>query len=305
MQPPRATQLEHTKRLLAGRLDAVQERLARSGGVGDAADELSAERLVLTVALMLIEQDIAEAQRGERVKSLTVEQRLAQAREAIGRARQRLATGEVAVDHRFGWASILEDEDRYGYLSLGERERKKKTPKRSRNRGRRGCSPGDPLCVELDGWAGEDEGEGDAPWAVNPPPGEARPKPSPRHPTDGKQKDMGADDLAPPAPVPPDAPAAARVAHAKAPEGVGRAVAVHHGQLMACLSPSLRSQGLRLRVRVRLDAQGAFREPQVLAADIGPQVVGCIVDVFRQMRVPGYHRGSRVITVPLWLSREP
>ena len=299
-QQARTAKLEHTKRLLERRLDAVEERLARSRGAGDAGDELRDERLVLTVALMLIEQDIAEAQRGERGEMPTVEQRLARAQESIERARARMASGEVTIDGRFGWASTSDLSTPHGRLPLWERGGGKKRG-RSSGRGGTGCTPGDPLCGDVDGWGGEEgeeEDEPEDPLAVNLPVPAATPKPPPRPPREGKLDRK-------PKPLPLPGPAAARVSHAQAPQGVARAVARHHGQLVACLPQALRSSGLRLRVRARLDAQGAFREPRVLATDIDPQVAACIVDRFRQMRVAGYDRGSRMITVPLWLGSDP
>jgi hypothetical protein len=297
----RTTQLERSKKLLVGRLDAVEEQLARGRGAGDLGDKLRDERLVLNVALMVIDQDIAEVQRGERSDTSTVEQRLVQAQASIEQARKRLASGEVVVDGRLGWATTLEVGGQPKVLSLGERDRATKAERR-RGKGRASCSPGDPLCGGMDGWDGEGDGDGDEPSPPNERERAAAFKPPARYPAEGKPDSKDGDpNLSPP----PADRGAARVSHAKAPEGVGRTVARHRGELLACLPPSLRPQGLRLRVRARLDAQGAFREPRVVATDIDPPVAGCIADVFRQMRVPGHDGGSRMITVPLWLSSDP
>ncbi|MBW2453202.1 MAG: hypothetical protein JRI68_01770 [Deltaproteobacteria bacterium] len=291
-----SAELEHALRHLERRLATIEARLAPAQGAA-AAEELRDERLLLTVALMLIQQDIAAARRGERGEPLTVEQQLDRASRRILRARERLARGEIETDGTRGWAGRWDLDQPGQPFTLAERDRRDQGPLRRAGRGR-GCSPADPLCGGLDGpgdeLAGEDEGQdGGGDWTV------AKPESLPKPPGSAKPDPSPTPVVPDPDPVP--GPAAARVAHAQAPRGVTRAVSRRHGQLAACVTPALRSKGVRLRVRVRLDTQGTFREPRVLATDLDPQVTACIEDVFRQMRVAGYDRGSRHITVPLWL----
>jgi hypothetical protein len=61
--------------------------------------------------------------------------------------------------------------------------------------------------------------------------------------------------------------------------------------------------GLRLRVTVRIDDHGVFREPSVTGNALDPRVATCVEQVFRDIRVPTPSEGSRLVTVPLWLRR--
>ncbi len=281
--------LEHLHRHLERRLATLEARLAAAQGSA-AAEELRAERLLLNVALVLIHQDIAAARRGAGGDAPTVDQLLGRASRRISQARDRLDRGEVTADGR-GPAGDRDQRSAFALAGRGDRDAR---PRRRHDSGHK-CSPNDPLCGGLDEGddplAGFSDGQGGG-WLVDTP--ESTPKP----PTEAKPEPR-------PEPVVPDPGSmpdrnAAQVAHARAPQGVTQTVSRRHGQLAACLPPALRSKGVRLNVRARLDKQGAFREPQVLATDVEPQVAACIEDVFRQMQVVGYDQGSRHITVPLW-----
>jgi len=280
-------ELQLAREHLERRLVAIEAQLA-SGSAKAPAEDLRDERLLVTVALMLTQQDLAAARRGDRGPSSTVEQQLDRAARRIAAARRRLARGEVAPDRSLGWADRWEVERRLEAQMARERDGREFYA-RPKARGRHGCLPGDPLCSGLDelGPPEETKPSNDQPTDTLEPP-RYQPLPIPGAPPK-------------PDPKPAEGREAARVAHAQAPTGVTRVVGRHQGQLVGCLPQPVRARGLRVRVRLRLDAQGAFREPRVLGSELDPPVAACIEDVFRQMRIAGYDQGSRHLTVPLWL----
>jgi hypothetical protein len=110
----------------------------------------------------------------------------------------------------------------------------------------------------------------------------------------------GLDDPSP-APSGPGTIGAARVHHDDGPRGIMGEVRRHFGRVQACLPATAGDEGIRLKVTVRIDDGGAFREPSVRGSELDPRVASCVEQVFRDIRVPAAATGSRLVTVPLWL----
>ncbi len=96
------------------------------------------------------------------------------------------------------------------------------------------------------------------------------------------------------------APAAARVRFVPPPAGVMRALEGRIAQLSACM-PASGGDGLSIRLRARIDQQGALRDPRFSGSSLDAQTNSCLGDVLRSVRIADHSGGSRVFSLQLYL----
>jgi hypothetical protein len=241
----------------------------------ETAAKLRERRLLLSVALVDLGRD-------ESARPPSYQRLLARAaadldrvrtaeREQVMREMRDLERQRAAADMKQAEREVLAREE-------AERVSEKRRRQRMADRTGKGCAPGDPLCGDLQPAPPADDG----------------PRASGEGSRDGRGKDdYGRADKRP-------IVGAARVAHEEAPRGVLEAIERRASAIRACLGPDERAG--RVRVRVRVDGEGAFREPRIVEGSLSGSAQACIAEHFRAMRLAEAPGVSRVVTVPLELA---
>jgi hypothetical protein len=98
---------------------------------------------------------------------------------------------------------------------------------------------------------------------------------------------------------------AASVRAVAPPAGVMQAVRAQLGSLQRCVPASMLEDMLYLRVRLRIDEAGAFRDPAVEGGELDPISVDCLEDRLATIRLPEPQGGSTVVAFDLMLGPKP
>jgi hypothetical protein len=87
------------------------------------------------------------------------------------------------------------------------------------------------------------------------------------------------------------------------PADVTKAVERRAQALSQCLSPEEGALKVRLKVRLRVDGTGAFREVRIVDGTLSPQAQSCIVRILEGVRLDDAPSSSTVVDLPLELGR--